>query len=300
MQLEERLAKSSITTAQLRAIQTLLQGKQVIAAFSGGIDSALTLFFAKHYAQDVLAVTFNTELMIPHEISRAQAFCKTHEIQHEIRTISVLNSPAIAANTPDRCYHCKKTLFSQLIEEKEKLGYDFVIDGSNLSDQGEYRPGLKALGELQIISPLAHAEITKPQVIEAVKILALFPENVPSMACYASRIPYTLELTEELLQMIHRGESFLREQVLQTNAIQLRVRLHVLQTDNTPLYLARIETTPLGVEKIIRSPLQKEDLIASTLEDIGFAYVTLDLAGFVSGSLDKAISKTQEQKEQDE
>lgn len=246
--------------------------KSFIVAFSGGVDSSFLLYRA-HSLNGIkmTGVTIKTPYIPEVELEEAAEFAKFHGIN---RRIINLNFPETIRNNPDdRCYVCKKTLFAELLAFAEENGFMYVIDGTNADDTNVHRPGLRALRELGIRSPLHDAGLTKKDIRELLRMEGLPVADKPAMACLLTRIPYNITVSEGMLKMIEQAESFLLNQGFHGT----RVRIHG--------DLARIECLPAYFEKIIQNP-DKEHII-STLKKIGFRYVSLDLEGYRSGSADQ-------------
>jgi pyridinium-3,5-biscarboxylic acid mononucleotide sulfurtransferase len=243
--------------------------KSFVVAFSGGVDSSFLLHRA-HFLKklDVIGVTIRTPYIPRIEIDDAVEFAKSYGINHRIIDLSFPDS--IRENPPERCYLCKRTLFTELINFAGNNGYRHVVDGSNADDTGEFRPGLKALKELEIKSPLLEAGMTKAEIREMSRREGLPSWEKPAMACLLTRIPYKTEVSEGVLRMIEEAESFL----FGSGYPGTRVRVHG--------DIARIECLPGYFDKIIHSP--DRELIISNLKKIGFRYVSLDLEGYRTGS----------------
>lgn len=243
-------------------------------AFSGGVDSSLLLKVACDLAQEqtksVLAVTFDTTLHPKGDITIAQKVAKELGAQHHIINVDERKQVDIKFNPVDRCYRCKKYLFENLIEFSNKNNLKYIIDGTNFDDLSAYRPGIQALKELNIRSPLAELQITKKEVRKLSELLSLSVATRPSAPCLATRLPYNTEISWDLLRNIEKGEDFLIEKGFQT--CRLRVHKDIL----------RIE---LPTSDFIRFLSEKENIL-NFLKELGFIYITLDLEGFRSGSMD--------------
>lgn len=178
-------------------------------AFSGGVDSAYLLYAGKKYGADIQAYYVKTPFQPDFEYADALALCD--KLNVKLRTIEydILSERVIADNPQDRCYYCKKTLFSQLKEQSRKDGYDLIIDGTNASDDADDRPGMKALEELAIRSPLRECGLTKDKIRELSKEAELFVWNKPAYACLATRIPTGAQITKDLLNRIEHSEDIL-------------------------------------------------------------------------------------------
>ncbi|NMC39367.1 MAG: ATP-dependent sacrificial sulfur transferase LarE [Bacteroidales bacterium] len=240
-----------------------------VVAFSGGVDSSFLLYRAHSLKKlDVIGVTIRTPYIPAVEINDAVTFVKMHGINHRIIDFSF--PEAIRNNPVERCYICKKTLFTELTEFATENGFRHVVDGSNADDTKDFRPGLKALREMNIRSPLLEAGLTKKDIREIALKYKLPFWDKPAMACLLTRIPYNTEISSEILKMIEKAEYFLLEKGYPGS----RVRIHG--------DLARIECLPGYFEKIVRSP--EKELITDNLKKIGFRYISLDLEGYRSGS----------------
>jgi len=254
-----------------------LRGKKVIIAFSGGVDSSLLAFLSNKYAKETLLVTEKSILYPDEEIRLTSEFAKKYDINHLIIERHPLNNEEFRVNPKNRCYICKTGLYEDIIKIKEEKFFDIILDGSNLDDLSDYRPGMQALKELNITTPYIDFKINKQEIREICKYFNLDVQSKPSMACFSSRIPYDQEINEEKLDMIREAEQFLRNTY---NLNQLRVRLH----DGN---LARIELMPEDIMKVMND--NNIELIRRKLKKLGFCYITVDLEGFRSGSLNEVL-----------
>lgn len=253
---------------------TLKELKSFVVAFSGGVDSSFLLHRANSLKEpDFIGVTIRTPYIPASEIEEAVEFARFYGINHHVLDMAFPES--VRNNPVDRCYICKKTLFTQLVAFASENGYKYVVEGTNADDTGTYRPGIRALKELDIKSPLLEAGLTKKEIRELLHQEGLSVWDKPAMACLLTRIAYNTEVSEETLRMIEKAEHFLFEKGYPGT----RVRIHG--------NLARIECLPGYFEKIIRDP-EKEHII-NNLKKIGFRYVSLDLEGYRSGSSDQEI-----------
>ena len=242
-------------------------------AFSGGVDSTYLLHEAvKAGKKKVTALIMKTPSVPERELDEAVAFCKSRGISFFVLPADPFSAAGFRENGRDRCYICKHFLFSALLEKAKEEGIPFVADGTNADDRKEFRPGLRALKELDIRSPLAEAGLTKKEIRELSEKEGLPTWNKPSFSCLATRFPYGEELTVEKLKRTEAAENLLAE----LGFTQRRVRVHG--------NLARIEVLPAEIPLL----LERRDMISSRLEELGFLYTTVDLKGFRSGSMDTA------------
>ena len=251
--------------------------RSALVAFSGGVDSSLALaVVARVLPRDaVLAVTSNNETYLPSELEGAVRFVRSLGVEHLVVDTRELDDPNYATNPANRCYFCKHTLYADLAKIAAERGYDCVIDGANKDDEGDHRPGRKAAAEHGVVSILAEAGMTKPEVRELARNLGLPTWDKPALACLSSRFPYGEEITAEKLAQGRRAEEYLRSR----NFRQVRVRHHG--------DVARLE---VGADEMERAFAEREALVAE-LRAAGFLHVALDLAGYTSGSLNAALGK---------
>jgi pyridinium-3,5-biscarboxylic acid mononucleotide sulfurtransferase len=240
-----------------------------IVAFSGGVDSSFLLHRSHMVRKSaIMGVTIRTHYIPSNEINEASSFSELHGIKHKILDLKFPES--IRHNPIERCYLCKKTLFTELLAFARENNYDYVIDGTNADDTNDFRPGMKALNEMGIRSPLLEAGLTKNDIRELSKNEGLETWDRPAMACLLTRIPYDTEVREEMLRMIEQAELMMCEK----GYPGVRVRVHG--------DLARIECLPGFMEKIIHKP--EREYIINHLKKIGFRYISLDLEGYRTGS----------------
>lgn len=250
----------------------------VVVAFSGGVDSTFLLKAAHEVLGDkAIAVTAQSCSFPKRELTEAKTFCKKEGIRHIICESEELEIDGFSKNPPNRCYLCKHELFEKMKQLAADNGIAYVAEGSNMDDNGDYRPGLQAIAELDIKSPLRKAELTKAEIRELSKDMDLPTWDKPSFACLASRFVYGESITKEKLAMVEKAEQLL----LDYGFRQVRVRIH----DN----LARIEVLPEQFDKLMEEKTRAD--VVAKLKKYGFLYVTMDLAGYRMGSMNDALKK---------
>jgi uncharacterized protein len=254
-----------------RLSDLLKKSGKVAVAFSGGVDSTF-LAKAAHdsIGDDAIAITLVSPMNPRTEIEDAKAIVHAIGIRHILIEDDLIDE-AIARNPEDRCYHCKKIEFKLIKQEADRLGYGTVLDGTNHDDLSDYRPGMKALIELEIKSPLRECGFTKQEIRALSKELGLPTWNKPALACLASRVPYGDRITKELLTRIEQSEDYLRS----IGFRQFRVRSHG--------DIARIEVNPDERGKFFDLALL--DKISETLKSFGYRFVTFDLEGYRMGKM---------------
>lgn len=256
--------------------------QDVIIAFSGGVDSTLLLKTACELSarknHKVYAVTIHTTLHPMNEIEITKKMAKEAGAIHFIIQVDELQNAGVMDNPVNRCYLCKKYLFTKLRKMAKDLQIEIIMDGTNEDDLHVYRPGIQALRELQIISPLAEAGITKAVVREMAEEYGLSVARRPSAPCFATRFPYGTKLSYEKMQKVEKGEDYVKS----FGFYNVRIRVHG--------DIARIEVDSRNIIKILK---HRSDII-SYLKNLGYAYVTVDLEGFRSGSMDYKIVKQKE------
>lgn len=246
---------------------------KVAVAFSGGVDSTFLLKTAKETLgeDNVLAVTAIAPYIPKWEIDEAKKYTKILSVSHEFIYMNIEEN--IENNPENRCYLCKKNIFKSIKYKAAELGYNKVIDGTNYDDLDDYRPGLKALEELEILSPMSECKLAKKDIRDLSKDMKLKTWNKPAYACLLTRIPNDTKVTKEELEKIEKAEKFL----FSIGLYSIRVRSHK--------DLARIE---LGEkEKEILKDGNALNLISKELKDIGYKYVTVDIDGYKMGSFNK-------------
>ena len=245
-------------------------------AFSAGVDSTFLLSIARETLGDnVIAVTGRSVSFPEREQTEAADYCRSLGIEQVIVTVDQMAIDGFRSNPPERCYLCKKALFSAFLAAAKEKGYEYIAEGSNMDDIGDYRPGLRAIKELGIKSPLKEAGLTKTEIRLLSQEMGLPTWNKPSFACLATRIPYGDEITKEKLAMIEKGE----QQLFDLGFHQVRVRVHG--------NIARIEIDRSEIGKILES--DHMDAVNCYFQSLGFQYVTLDLGGYQMGSMNKTL-----------
>lgn len=253
--------------------------QDICIAFSGGVDSSFLLMAAQKSMEEnrkIYAVTFDTMLHPACDLENAKKVAEEAGVAHKILFLNELEQADIRFNPVNRCYLCKKALFQRLKEFADSKGISLILEGTNEDDLHVYRPGLQAVRELGIISPLADAGFTKKEVRQLAAELGVSVADRPSTPCLATRLPYGTEIKAEVLEQIEKGEEFLKKE----GFFQVRLRLHG--------EIARIEIP----QKDFSEFLDKRERIAEQLKKLGFSYITLDIQGFRSGSMDENIKKS--------
>ena len=250
--------------------------ESVAVAFSGGVDSTFLLYAAKEaLGENILAVTASSRLFPDRELNEAKVFCEEQGIRYEIVKSEELEIEGFSYNPPNRCYLCKHDLFEKIRDIADNRGIREVAEGSNLDDNGDYRPGLKAVEELNIKSPLRHTGFSKEQIRILSKYFGLPTWNKPSFACLSSRFPYGEEITEKKLEMVDKAEQML----IDMGFHQLRGRIHGT--------IARIELDPSEFEHFMEIEVRRQ--VYRGFKELGFTYVTLDVLGYRTGSMNEIL-----------
>ena len=256
-------------------LENILRGLNSVAvAFSYGVDSTFLLKTAHDLlGSRAIAITATFPSFSCEESGKAERFCKKEGIEHIVTDFDQLSLPGFAKNPKDRCYICKRALFSKIIEAAGDRGNFRVIEGSNADDTGDYRPGMRAISELSVKSPLLEAGLTKAEIRLLSKEMGLETADKPSLACLATRFPYGERIDRERLTMVDEAERIL----FTLGFSQVRVRVHGK--------LARVEVKPDEFSKAFSLAAR----IDGELRRIGFEFVSLDLGGYITGSMNRTL-----------
>ena len=273
--------KISLAEEKYTKLLEILQAMgRIVVAFSGGVDSTFLTYAAKEaVGERALAVTSRSGVVPERDLREGAAFCEQQGIAHAYVDFDELAVPGFAENPPDRCYICKKTLFTKLLEiaAQEQA---VLCEGSNMDDLGDYRPGLRALRELSVRSPLQEAGLTKSEIRLLSQRFGLPTWAKPASACLASRFAYGERITATKMTAVDKAEQLLFD----LGFTQYRVRAH---GDEKKGLLARIEVLPEELTKALQPEIRQE--IITKFKDYGFAYVTLDLLGYRTGSMTEVL-----------
>lgn len=272
------LGHSNIEVKRDRLLRILSGYGRVAVALSAGVDSTVVAKAAQLACGDnAIAVTAVSSSLASGEQDLAMEMAARIGIRHRIIETQEFSDPNYLSNPVNRCYFCKSELYTRLLEIAPTLGVDVMVNGANLDDRGDYRPGMQAASEFEVRSPLIEAEFTKSDVRELAKHWDLPIWDKPATPCLSSRIAYGVEVTAERVRRIDDAEQFLRQEL---NLRELRVRCEAND-------LARIELPIEAVAELV-SPVLR-DKVRAKFHELGFRYVTLDLDGFRSGSMNSVL-----------
>jgi len=273
---------------KLTSLKEALRGmERIVLAYSGGVDSTFLLATAREGLRgDVLAATAVSAIYPKREYDRARAMADFLGVRHVTIATQVLDDPAFSTNPPDRCYHCKRELFRALRSLADAEGIRFIVDGNNLDDCSDYRPGMRAAQDAGVRSPLIEARLSKQEIRTLSKAMNLPTWDIPSMACLASRFPYRERITAEKLIRVDSAENFLRDE----GFTQVRVRTHDV--------FARVEVDARQVALILQPGIRRG--VVEELKRLGFSYVTIDLEGYRAGSMNEGLPEKDNRREVEE
>ncbi|MFW9853453.1 MAG: ATP-dependent sacrificial sulfur transferase LarE [Candidatus Thorarchaeota archaeon] len=276
MSVEHKNSLSSSLKAKLLGFQQFFKDKSIVIAYSGGVDSSVLAELGHRYAKRVVAVTADSPTVLPGEVEAAARLAASRNWNHRIIQINELEDPNFVANPIDRCYYCKHGLSEALQTVADEFRADIVVEGTNFSEVRGHRPGLRALKEHSVDSPLLQGELTKDDIRQLAHYFGLPNADKPSLACLSSRFPPGERITAKKLRRVGKAERFLMD----TYGIRVvRVRDH----DG----LARVEVAPEEREKLLEGQILDE--INRRFIEFGYRYAAIDCGGYRTGSLVQAI-----------
>lgn len=273
------MSEDLLTAKYKNLLNRLHSFKTLGVAFSGGVDSTLLLAVARNALKDrVFAFTARSPIHDENEIAHAVETARAMGVSHILFDGTEMADPDFVANTPNRCYFCKKRLFAAMQAKAVDSGVDMLAHGANMDDLYDHRPGSRAAEEMGIAAPLIDAGFTKKDIRELARRLGLRVWNRPSMTCLASRIPYGTEIRLDHLKRVRSAEAVLGR----LGIVQCRVRHHG--------NLARIEVAGSDLERVAQA--SNRDEIVSALRALGYDFVCLDLEGYISGKLNRGVGNS--------
>ncbi len=271
--------KAEILEKYNKLLSVLSSYSKVAVAFSGGVDSTFLLYAAKSaLSGKVIAITARSPVFPKRETTEAGEYCQMLGITHFIVDIDELTIEGFSDNPTNRCYICKKSLFECFQKKAVEEGFEVLVEGSNKDDEGDYRPGLMAIKELGIKSPLREADLYKEEIRILSEHFDLPTWDKPSFACLASRFPYGEKISSEKLAMVEKSEQLL----LELGFKQFRVRIQ-----GNDVYTARIELLEEDIPRMLEDEIRKK--VYDGLKNNGFNYISLDLKGYRTGSMNETI-----------
>jgi len=282
---EKQLIKMpKVLLGKLKKLEQIIENMgSVLIAYSGGVDSTFLLKVVKEtIGNNVLAVTAKSETYPEREYNQSKKIARRLKVKHLTITTKELLNHHFLANPTNRCYYCKKELLTKLKQIALDKGINYIADGTNYDDTGDFRPGMKAVKELDIRSPLREAGLTKREIRLLSHKMNLPTWNKPAFACLATRFPYDAPINQKKLKMVNKAEDYLYKLGFK----QIRVRHH----DS----IARIEVSPKDIVSLVSPGIRKK--IVKKLKGIGYRYVTLDIQGYRSGSMNEVLKKDESDK----
>jgi len=245
-----------------------------LVAYSGGVDSTLVAHVATEALGDrALAITARSPIFAPSEMRHAQSMAQRLKFRHSFIDSQVLDDPAFSANGPQRCYHCKRDFYRRLKDIATSAGLSHVVDGTNSDDRYDDRPGMRAIAELGVRSPLAESFLTKLEIRSLARKKGLPNWDKPAMPCLATRIPHRTPITRDVIGQVSSGESFIKGLGIE----HVRLRHH--------RNIARIEVDQKGFTTLLKKDNRQATVQA--LKKLGYQHVTVDLAGYQMGSMSR-------------